>query len=138
MAFRLPWSKKPPLPGITVSSDPLDVVPCIPQQVEARSDSKNNVQLRYCHPPKSRLDALVMRTLKLRKAIRVNLDERGSAFWRMIDGQHDLHWISGQIATKYDIADEQAKGAAVAFVRDLMLRGMVQLKVRPNNAGNNL
>jgi len=133
MALRLPWSRKTPDAAAAAATvapgDPLDAVPIVRDNVEVATDRGGLTQLRYVAPPRSGVRAFLSGRLKLVKALRVNLDERGTAFWRLIDGRRDLHVISRQIGEQFGLDRKQARDATIAFIRELMLRGMIQLKV---------
>ncbi len=61
--------------------------------------------------------------------MRVNLDERGSAFWGLIDGETELNEIERQLRQKFSLSREDSELAAVQFTKRLMKRYLIYLKV---------
>ncbi len=113
-----------------VDQDPLNAVPRVPDGVEHRADDDGCLQLRYVPPPETRVQKFFANTLKLpRTAVRLNLDQRGSFFWQLIDGERDLHTIAKRLRRKFNLTAEKAEEATILFIKDLMLRGLVYLEV---------
>jgi len=113
--------------------DPLAAVPVIAPGVEARTDSRACFQLKRVLPEKPGLGAALMRTLRIERDLHLDLDRRGSDFWRLIDGQRDLHQIAGQLARQYSLSGPQSREAVVVFTKQLMLRELILLKLPPHS-----
>ena len=110
--------------------NPLDVVPDTEPGVEARPDSTDCLHLRRRFEPTGRLYPRVARLLRHRHEVRVALDEQGTLFWRLMDGRRTLRAIAAEMASTLDGADEeQARQAVITFVKLLMARHLVYLKV---------
>jgi len=115
--------------GVRPDWDPLDAVPLVSAGVEARTAADRHVQLRYVRPAQGRVARFCADTLKLRPTVRVNLDERGSFFWGLIDNRTNLHEIARRLAREFGLSADQAWTATIVFTRDLMRRGLIQLEL---------
>jgi hypothetical protein len=115
--------------GIEPDWDPLDAVPRVTAGVEAKTAADGRVQLRYLPPARSRLERFCRHTLQLQRAVRINLDERGSFFWGLIDSRRNLHDVARRVAREYGLSADQAWTATIVFTRELMRRGVVQLEL---------
>ena len=115
--------------GIEAEWDPLDAVPQISAGVEAKTAANRHIQLRQIRPARSRLERFCSNTLKLQRAVRINLDERGSFFWELIDSRRNLHEIARRLAREYELSADQARTATIIFTRELMRRGVLQLEL---------
>lgn len=107
----------------------LTAVPCVTDAAEARSDSRDLIQIRMELSPVSGVRRFLARRLGWKQVVRINLDEYGSFFWRQIDGVRPLGEIARRMAGQYSLARAEADKAAIAFTRTLMLRHVVYLKV---------
>jgi hypothetical protein len=115
-------------------ADPLSAVPMFSPDVEWRADGADLVQVRRRWRPRRGVAGVLARTFKLDSLCRVNLDERGSFFWRQIDGQSDLGRIARRLAEQFDLGESEAREAAVAFVKQLMTRCLIVLEVKRPDA----
>ena len=97
----------------------LTAVPEIWPDVEAKLDSKNLLQLRRVLPLRSRSERFFARTLKFKRAVRANLDERGTFFWKSIDGRRPLKALSKRLAKRFE-----GGGAAAVVYTDIQRDGM--------------
>jgi hypothetical protein len=111
-------------------ADPMSAVPILSPDVEWRADGADLVQVRRRWRPRQGVAGLIARTFKLDSVCRVNLDQRGSFFWRQIDGQSDVRRIARRLAEQFDLADQEARDAAVTFVKQLMTRCLIVLEVK--------
>lgn len=139
MAAPGPWSwlvfswfakTEPPVTLPPTYRDPLTAIPLVTPGVEARADAANLIQLRYQLPARSRLEHFFAITLQFRPPLRINLDERGSCFWRLIDGERNLHRIAERLGATFSLPREQANQAVMLFTRELMRRGVIRLEIR--------
>ncbi len=110
--------------------DPLDAVPLVAPGIEARQDAHGLVQIRGRRPTKGRLDKFFAQTLRMRKPLRLDLDERGSFFWGLIDNHTDFHEIARRLDRKYRLTPDKAREATVMFACDLMRRGIIQVEIK--------
>jgi hypothetical protein len=120
--------KKPPARTVDIDQA-LTAVPGIWDDVEARPDSRNLLQVRRILRPRSRLEGFFARTFNFRKVIRVNLDDQGTAFWTAINGRRPLSEISKRLAGRFRLEPHLADQATIVFTRNLMLRHLIYLKV---------
>ena len=109
--------------------DPLEAVPVIAESVEWRADDKGRLQLRKAVPPKPGIADWLARKFGFRSNIRVNLDEQGSLFWSMLDGESSLADIAVDLGEELGLSDEEARRATVVFAKNLMLRHLIYLKI---------
>ena len=80
-------------------------------------------------PPKSKLGRFLARRLGFERYARVNLDERGTAFWHQIDGRHSLHDIEQHLRSTFDFSLRDSEEATIEFTKKLMLRGLIGLRL---------
>lgn len=66
---------------------------------------------------------------RLYRNIRINLDARGSFFWRQINGQRSLREIDAVLREEFELTDEESKKATLVFTKQLMLRHLIVLDV---------
>jgi hypothetical protein len=59
---------------------------------------------------------------------RVDLDQRGSWFWKQIDGRRNLLTVAGHMAREFDLSLEESRAAVVVFTKMLMLRHLIVLR----------
>ncbi len=109
--------------------NPLDVVPAAEPDVEARADSADRLHLRRRFQPTGRIYRRVARLLRYRHEVRVTLDEQGTLFWRLMDGRRTLRSIAADMAATLDGAEDEARRAVILFVKLLMARHLIYLKV---------
>jgi hypothetical protein len=114
--------------------DPLAARPVVPPTVEMRRDREGRVHLRR---PVSLGPGWLGRMLMrwgLVPARRTLLDERGSGFWELIDGERTLREIATLLRDTLHLDSAAAEEAVVLFTKMLMRRGLIALDVRPRAA----
>ena len=111
--------------------DPLDAVPLLTPGVQSKAANLGHLQLYLEQRQRPGLEGWLNRTLRLRRPIRVNLDPAGSAYWQLIDGERDLHAITHTLGEQLGLEPDAARQAVIAFTRDLMLRGLIHLRLQP-------
>jgi hypothetical protein len=121
-------SAAPPPDDATPARDPFLAVPEVAPRVEGRVNAENCIHLRRRIPPKGRIAGFLARTLGWNRDVLVNLDPRGSAFWRLVDGQRNLESIQSEIRKQWNLKDEESRRAVLLFTRDLMTRGLLRLR----------
>jgi hypothetical protein len=105
------------------------VVPEVCDGVDGRRDSCNCLQLRRELRPQGRAAGVLSRMFGFRRPIRVNLDERGTRVWELIDGRRTLREIETRVRAEWGLNEADSKRATVLFIRMLMTRHLVQLRV---------
>jgi hypothetical protein len=70
--------------------------------------------------------------MRIRRDVRLNLDERGGFFWSRIDGHRSLAKIARELRREFSLSDQESRDATVKFTQTLMLRGVICLM--PNGA----
>ena len=114
--------------------NPLEVIPVVEADTEARRDERGLLQIRRAMQPKRGLYEWVSRKFRFRHDIRINLDEVGSFFWEQIDGRRTLDDVTGAIRKQFDLKLDESRKAVIMFTKVLLLRHLVYLKV-PSPAG---
>ena len=115
--------------------DPLKAIPIVSEYTEAKEDNKGLIQLMMVPPPAKGFKGLIERKLRLIKPVRVNLDERGTFFWKLIDGERTLEKIRKKLNKHYNLKKDESQEAVIAFVKMLMVRNLIMLKLPQNSAG---
>ncbi len=59
---------------------------------------------------------------------KLQLDEMGSAVWRMIDGRHTVARMIREFADTYQLHPQEAEVSVTLFIRELGKRGIIGLK----------
>jgi hypothetical protein len=109
--------------------DPLDAVPLVAEGVEARADSRGRIQLKRTWQPAGGVRGFLARTLKYEHSARLDLDEPGSAYWRLVDGRRTLREMAAALARDSSRSEDECRKATILFTRSLMVRHFVNLKV---------
>ena len=112
------------------AGDPLAAVPRVAEGVEARPDARDRVQLRKRWRPATGVRGFLARVLKYEHTSRLDLDEMGSDYWRLVDGRRTLAAIAARLAERRGLGEDECRKAALRFTRSLMLRHFVDLEVR--------
>ena len=110
-------------------NEPLKAIPIVSEYTEAKEDNKGLIQLMMVPPPGKGLKGFVERKLKLVKPVRVNLDERGTFFWKLIDGKRTLENIRKKLKKNYNLKKDESTEAVIEFVKMLMVRNLIMLKL---------
>jgi hypothetical protein len=58
----------------------------------------------------------------------LDLDQMGSAAWRLIDGERSVDELVKNFQVRYGIHKQEAEAAMTAFVRELGRRGLIGLR----------
>jgi len=119
-----------------VIRDPMAVIPVVPPHVETRTDSRGLLHLRYrvqvAGIPRMLASLFGAATESFRY---VDLDEAGSAFFSLVDGQRSMREVVSAMAEKLGRNRTDVEKAAIAFARQLMARHLIQLRVTPQSLG---
>jgi hypothetical protein len=122
--------KKKGCPAAAVPArNPLDAVPVIADGIETKTDNLGLLQLRRARPIRKGMIGALVRRYNLRRATRVDLDDRGTMFWILIDGKRTLGEIARTMTMKCAAGEGEMNKAVMIYTKALMLRGCVGLKV---------
>lgn len=126
------WRRNPPTPVPTTgrNSDPLAAIPLKPTNVELREDSQGCLHLRLT-PPLGPVQRKVAGWLGYDYTRKLTLDEHGTFYYRLVDGQHSLAAIVDELARKLGQDRRDVATMVVTFTKMLMTRNMVVLKITP-------
>ncbi len=121
--------KKPlPAPG-PPHVDPLLAVAHLDPEARVRKDANGHLQIRRELPDSPGLSEFLARKLGFRRALRINLDERGTFFWNQVDGKRSLGEIETQVRTHYELEAQESKEAIILYTKALLLRHLVRLEL---------
>ncbi len=120
--------KNPTVPKGPVISHPLAVVPLMPTNVEVRKDSQGMIHLKMT-PPLKPFKQKVAKWLNYDYCLKLELDEYGTFFYSLIDGQHTLIFIIDAMSQKFGQSRKETAQNVVAFTKSLMTRNMLVLMV---------
>ena len=119
----------PPAPAATRPADPLAAIPLKPTNVELREDSQGCLHLRLT-PTLGPIQRKVARWLGYDYTRKLALDEHGTFYYRLVDGQHTLAAIVDELAQKLGQDRREVATMVVTFTKLLMTRNMIVLKIR--------
>jgi hypothetical protein len=114
--------------------DPFAACPVRGPFVQSLTDKQGRLQLKHSPPPGRGLRGFLERQFALITVRRIFLDERGSFFWNLIDGNHTLGEIERKLARQYDLETRQSRDAVILFTKMLMRRGLIGLKLPSQEA----
>ncbi|MCG3148801.1 MAG: Coenzyme PQQ synthesis protein D [Verrucomicrobiae bacterium] len=122
------WRRKstPPLPPAT---DPLTAIPLKPANVELKHDSQGCLHLRLT-PQLKPTQRKVTQWLGYDYTHKLALDETGTAYYQLVDGQHTLATIVDELTKKLSKDRREVATMVVMFTKMLMTRNMLALKVQ--------
>ena len=101
--------------------------------IEAKVDRSEQMQLRRELPPRPGLRGWLARRMGHTFDRRVNLDQTGTLFWNLIDGERDLGLIAELMADQTDAELVACRIGVVQYTRLLMDRRFLYL-VPPTEA----
>jgi hypothetical protein len=120
--------KTPPVSKGPLISNPLAVVPLKPMNVEVKKDSQGMIHLKMT-PPLKPFKRKVAKWLNYDYCSKLELDEYGTFFYSLVDGQHTLSSIIDAMAEKLGQGRKETAQNVVAFTKSLMTRNMLVLMV---------
>ena len=121
--------KKPPPVLGPPHTDPFLAVPHLDPQAKVRKEANGHLQIRRELPDRPGLSEFLARTLGFRRALRINLDERGTFFWNQVDGKCCLGKIETQVRKQYDLEMQESRAAVIVYTKALLLRHLVHLEL---------
>jgi hypothetical protein len=111
-----------------VISNPLAVVPLKPDNVEVKKDSQGLIHLKMT-PPLKPFKRKVAKWLRYEYSAKLELDEYGTFFYSLVDGEQTLSSIVDAMAQKLGKSRKETAMNVVAFTKSLMTRNMLVLMV---------
>jgi len=114
---------------------PLDAIPVIPQEVEFGVDGSARVQVRRPLDPPDGWRARLAVWFRFKREVRINLDERGSSFWNLIDGRRPLKEIARKMRRQFGLNSGDSREVTVKFTQLLMRRGLIYLQLPDSVSG---
>lgn len=121
--------KKPLPPLVPPHTEPFLAVAHLDPKAEVRKDTNGHLQIRRKLPDRPGLSEFLARTLGFRRALRINLDERGTFFWNQVDGKRSLGQIETQVRTYYELEAQESKTAIILYTKALLLRHLMHLEL---------
>jgi len=110
-------------------SDPFAAIPVIAGSVEVGRNDDGTLRLRWEVDPGRGLWGRLAQQFRFKKFRQFNLDAEGSFFWGLIDGRRDLRQIAVQISREFDLKEQEGRDITVVFVKQLMLRHLIALRL---------
>ncbi len=104
--------------------DPLAAIPLRPPDVEVRQDSTGHLHLK-----RQGRTTWLQRMLRQDYSRKVQLDEFGSLYYGLVDGQRSLREIVGTLMEKSGRDRKEVEEGVVVFTKQLMLKHLLQLQV---------
>ena len=111
--------------------DPLCAVPLVPEGVKAEATKDGVLVTRRLSAGRG-LGGRIVAWLGGSYPVRVELDERGAAFWNRIDGHRPLASIAQDLEARFGVSGDEARRATIEFTKQLMRRNLIALKIEPS------
>jgi hypothetical protein len=92
-------------------------------------ENQGRIQVRQTPPPRQGIRAFLARRFSMFPFRVVCLDERGTFYWKQIDGKRTLGEIEQRLRTQYRMEPGQSRDAVVLFTKMLMRRSLIALKL---------
>ena len=121
------WSKKSQ-PARPIIADPFAVIPLQPEDVAVRRDSRGHIHLRRL-APLSGLRRRVADWLGYDYSRKIELDEHGTLYYGLVDGNHTLRAIVDLMTSTSGRNRKTVEQGVILFTKKLMTMDMVALKV---------
>ena len=116
------------------SNDPFAARPVYAPFIEVE-EKNGQVRLRQAPPPKPGLRAFLSRRFAMFPFRLVCLDERGTFYWKQIDGRRTLAEIEYRLRREYRMEPASSRDAVIIFTKMLMRRSLIALKL-PHQQGS--
>jgi hypothetical protein len=121
------WFRKSPPAGPLIA-DPFAVIPIQPEDVAVRRDSRGNIHLRRM-PQMTGLRRRVANWLGYDYSRKIELDEHGTLYYGLVDGNHTLRTITDRMTSASGRDRKVVEQGVIVFTKKLMTMNMVVLKV---------
>lgn len=118
-----------------VIRDPLAVIPLRPDNVKMKRDSRGMVHLRL-YPELKGLRKKVADLMAYDYTRKVELDEYGTLFYGMVDGDNKLKDIVECMISDSEKDRKEVEEGVILFTKKLMTMDMLVLKVPEGEAEN--
>ena len=92
-------------------------------------ENNGHIQVRQAPPPRRGIRAFLARRFSMFPFRLVCLDERGTFYWKQIDGKRTLGEIEQRLRDHYKMEPAQSRDAVVLFTKMLMRRSLIALKL---------
>jgi hypothetical protein len=112
--------------------DPFAAVPVVPDWTRCEPGLTGGMRLVRAAPPRGRFAAFVARRFGWSRERVFELDAIGARFFAEIDGQRSLAEIEEKLRRDLGLDRDAARTAVTDFVRTLMRRGLIALRVESN------
>jgi hypothetical protein len=109
--------------------DPFLAIPHICEGVEVHTGSKSGYKLKKALKPEPGVADLLARWFKFKRDVRVDLDQHGTAFWKLVDGKRSLGEIEAILRKDMGMEELESKRAVILFTKGLMLRHLLALQM---------
>ena len=125
-------SKKKSTPGVRKSKQQINLLTLIPVRKSKWSRQKANPDLVRILKPRfdTALGKRVGKRLKVKETFNINLDEYGTAVWRLIDGELTVKEIGEVLKTQFDTDVEPLYPRLAAFLRILEGQKVIEFEKR--------
>ncbi len=114
--------------GAPIITDPFAVIPVKPEDVEMRKDSRGHIHLRR-RPQLKGVQRFLAEALNYDYSKTVELDEHGSLYFSLADGNHDLKTIVDRMMAASNKSRKDVEEGVIIFTKKLMTMNMILLKV---------
>ncbi len=121
--------KEPPPPLGPPHTDPFLAVAHLDPKAVVRTDTNGHLQIRREQPARPGISEFLARNLGFRRALRINLDERGTFFWNQVNGMWSLGEIEMRVRQHYDLEAQESKAAIIVYTKALLLRHLMHLEL---------
>ena len=111
--------------------DPLAAIPLQPANVELRADRTGRLHLRLT-PKLGPWQRRVAAWLRYDYTCKLELDETGTQYYRLVDGTHTLAAIIDALAAQLGQDRRDVTPMVVTFTKLLMTRNLIVLKIPAN------
>jgi len=117
----------------TKSKKEMNLLEMIPARTCKWTRQKNDQQLIRILKPRfdTELGKKIGKKLKIKKNYNINLDEYGTAVWRLCDGKLTVHEIGEHLRTQFGEDIEPLYPRLAAFLRILKSNDVIILKPKP-------
>ena len=110
--------------------NPFTAIPLIPPDVEQRLDRHGMLHLRRL-PPLRPLQKRLASWLGHDYRRKLELDEHGALFFRLVDGTRSLRTIADAMAAASHRPQHDVDAGIILFTKKLMTLHMLELKISP-------
>ena len=124
------WFKKKPQP-VTSREGSLAAIPVKNPEVRGQETAGGDLLLTYTVTVRPLFSGLIQRLGgpgSQQQVKKLQLDEMGTATWRLINGRRSVRQVADVLADSYQLMPQEAQVSVTAFLRELGRRGLIALK----------